>query len=182
MANAISLLAREKIIELYKTDMPLKAICGECGVSYGSVKTLIKRYKMQGLKGIAPRYAACGRKRDYNSECSYRLVRLYKRYHTQWGVSYILMKIKDKYPHLPLLCSRVYERRLKADNQITLEKNPPLQFVYHVQGARVPHETWQIDAKERLTTLDTKAACYLTISDEKTGCALEAHVFPLQPN
>lgn len=182
MAKAISLLARERMIALYKTDMALNAISLECGVSYGSVKTLIRRYKTQGVTGIVARYGACGRKRDYNSESSYRLVRLYKRYHPQWGVSYILMKIKDKYPQLPLLCSRVYERRLKADNQITLEKNPPLQFVYHVQGARLPHETWQIDAKERLTTLDTKAACYLTISDEKTGCALEAHVFSPQPN
>lgn len=151
------------------------------GINYGTVKNLIKRYKTEGAKGIIPQYNCCGLRRSYASECSYRLVRLYKHHHPKWGVSYILLKIKDKYPQLSLCCNRVYERRLKADNKVTLSKNPPLQLLYHPNRSRLPHDTWQIDAKERLETLDEKAACYLTTTDEKTGCVLETRVFPLWP-
>jgi hypothetical protein len=48
-----------------------------------------------------------------------------------------------------------------------------------VERAILPHDTWQIDAKEQITTLNGKPACYLTVTDEKTGGALEARVFPL---
>ena len=32
-----------------------------------------------------------------------------------------------------------------------------------------PHNIWEVDAKERFTLEDGSPACYLTITDEKTG-------------
>ena len=180
MATTIGFLEREEMIKLYETGISMLKISKEISVNYGTVKTLIKRYKTEGLAGIVPKYNQCGLRRSHESECSYRLVRFYKHYHPQWGVSYILMKIKEKYPKLPLCVSRVYERRLKAAHFVTLSKNPPLQSVYHPEASRLPHDTWQIDAKERLITLDGQSACYLTVSDEKTGCLLETNVFSLR--
>jgi hypothetical protein len=40
------------------------------------------------------------------------------------------------------------------------------------------HNIWQVDAKEHLQTLDGKAACYLTLTDEKSGAWLGATAFP----
>jgi DNA-binding CsgD family transcriptional regulator len=179
MGTAKSLPQREQMISLYAKGVSMLQISQQEGINYGTVKNLIKRYKNEGQKSLIPRYSQCGLTRPYDSECSYRLVRLYKHYHPKWGVSYILLKIKDKYPQLPLCGSRVYERRLKSENKVPLPKNPPLQLHYHPEGSRLPHDTWQIDAKERLETLDGKAACYLTTTDEKTGCVLDAKVFPL---
>ena len=179
MGSAKSIVEREQMISLYSKGISMLQISQQEGINYGTVKNLIKRYKNEGVKGLIPKYSQCGLTRQYESECSYRLVRLYKHYHPKWGVSYILLKIKDKYPQLPLCGNRVYERRLKEDNKVTLSKNPPLQLLYHPERSRLPHDTWQIDAKERLDTLDGKAACYLTTTDEKTGCVLEAKVFPL---
>ena len=41
------------------------------------------------------------------------------------------------------------------------------------------HNIWEVDAKERFHLLDGRPACYLTVTDEKTGAWLEAPVFPL---
>jgi Helix-turn-helix domain len=179
MATAKGMSQRERIITFYNENVSMVQISQQEEISYGTVKNLIKRYKSEGVEGLIPNYNQCGLKKSYESECSYRLVRLYKHYHPQWGVEYILMKIKKKHPQLVLCVSRVYERRLKAENKVTLPRNPPLQTVYHPERSREPHDTYQIDAKERLETLDGKAACYLTTTDEKTGCVLEAKVFPL---
>jgi hypothetical protein len=179
MANSINLITREVIVRLYGEGVSMLQISLQEKVSYDSVKRLIRRHKAEGAEGLLPRYSHCGRKRVYESECSYRLVRLYKHYHPQWGVGYILMKIGDKYPHLPLCVGRVYERRLKLENQLKWAKNPPLQYAYQIEQSRLPHDAWQVDAKELLRTLDGQTACYLSVSDEKTGCLLAAKVFSL---
>jgi IS30 family transposase len=179
MAKLISLDSREVVVNLHGQGTSMRQIALQEKISYDAVKRLIQRYKTEGEKGLIPKYAQCGLKRRYESELSYRLVRLYKHYHPQWGVAYILMKLKDKYAQLPLCVSRVYERRLKSENKLTLVKNPPLQLDYHVERSRLPHDAWQVDAKELLRTLSGQTACYLTITDEKTGCFIEAKVFPL---
>lgn len=179
MATAYKLTQREALTKLYDLGLSMLQIATQEGINYGTVKTLIKRYKTSGVDGLVTQYKQCGHKRTYDSERSFRLVRLYKHIHPTWGVEYILMKIREKYPDLPLCVSRVYERRLKSQHLLSMPKNPPLQNAYHTQKARLPHETWQIDAKENLKTLDGSVACYLTITDEKTGGALAANVFPL---
>lgn len=179
MGTVIGRRERELVVRLFEQGLSMLNISEQSEVSYNSVKRLIKRYKSEGLLGLIPKYAHCGQKRSYESELSYRLVRLYKYYHPQWGVGYILMKLKARYPNLKLCVSRVYERRLKKEQPMACVKNPPLQYSYAIEASRLPHDTWQIDAKEQLRTLDGQAACYLTVSDEKTGCLLEANVFSL---
>jgi len=39
------------------------------------------------------------------------------------------------------------------------------------------HNIWQVDAKEQLRTLDGHPACYLTLTDEKSGCWLGSLAF-----
>jgi hypothetical protein len=182
MATAYTIAERESFIKRHEQGESLLKISQESGVSYKTLKTLKKQYIAQGEKGLVPRYTNCGRKRSYESERSYRLVKLYKHFHQQWGMTYILMKIKEKYPDLPMCVSRIYERRLKVDNLVKTPKNPPLQSVYYAEKARSPHDTWQIDAKENIKTLDGQQACYLTTTDEKSGGALSATVFPLWSN
>jgi hypothetical protein len=42
------------------------------------------------------------------------------------------------------------------------------------------HNIWQVDAKENLVLKDGSEACYLTITDEKSGAWLAAPLFPPQ--
>lgn len=180
MGIAYTLSVRESVISLHETGINMLSIAIQTGISYGTVKTLVKRYKAKGKTGLNSHYNQCGRTRTYESERSYRLVRLYRYHHPTWGVEYILMKIRAKYPDLPLCVSRIYERRLRTNDLVSMPKNPPLQNVHYPERARLPHDSWQIDAKENIKTLDGQPACYLTTTDEKTGGALAAKVFPLR--
>jgi transposase len=92
MGSAKSLSQREHILGLYAKGVSMLQISQQEGINYGTVKNLIKRYKNEGYKGIIPRYSHCGLTRHFDSERSYRLVRLYKQHHAKWGVSYILLK------------------------------------------------------------------------------------------
>ena len=180
MAQAYSLSVRESVIQLYSIGMSRYKISVQLGLSYNTVKSLVKHYLACGEKGLQSNYHRCGRLVSYESERSYRLVRLYKHYHPGWGVGYILMKLKEKYPELPFCVSRVYERRLKQHHLLSMPRNPALSTVQYTERAVLPHDTWQVDAKEQLITLDGLKACYLTITDEKTGGILEGQVFPPQ--
>lgn len=182
MAQAYSLSVRESVIQLYKTGLSKIKISAELGMSYNTVKTIVKQYLALGDQGLQNNYQRCGRLVSYESERSYRLVRWYKHFHPGWGVGYILMKLKEKYPALQFCVSRVYERRLKQNHLISMPRNPPISTVHYIERAILPHDTWQVDAKERLTTLDGLEACYLTITDEKTGGILQGRVFPPQPH
>lgn len=179
MAQSYSLAVREDVIRLRTSGHSMISISLELGLHYNTVRSVVKRYKVQGSEGLVPHYDRCGRPRSRASELSYRLVRWYKHHHPTWGVAYILMQIRDKHPDLVLCVSRVYERRLRADHLLSMPRNPPLPSVYHPPASVMPHDTWQVDAKEQIVTMDGNAACYLTITDEKTGGVLEARVFPL---
>ena len=43
--------------------------------------------------------------------------------------------------------------------------------------SKAVHNIWQVDAKENLILLDTTPACYLTITDEKSGAWLASLCF-----
>lgn len=179
MAQSYSFSVREDVIRLHEAGHSMVSISLELGIHYNTVRSLVKRYKLQGRDGMYPRYDRCGRTRRPSSELSYRLVRWYKHHHPGWGVAYILMHIREKHPDLAMCVSRVYERRLRADNLLSVPRNPPLLNKYHPPTSVLPHDTWQVDAKEQIVTVDGKPACYLTFTDEKTGSVLAAHVFPL---
>jgi hypothetical protein len=184
MSQIISPPTRHRIIELFHEGQNGRQISVATGHSYKSIRTLLQRYKSEGEGGLIPSYSNSGKRCSKESECAYRLVRLYKHYHQLWGVSYILLQIKKAHPDIALCGCRHYERRLKADPHAAsnkLAKNTPLQVVYHPERSILPHDCWQIDAKERLTTLDGLDACYLTTSDVKSDATLSAFVFPLCP-
>lgn len=146
------------------------------GVSFQTVQTICRRFEAEGERGLAPRYANCGRQVKEEHELSFRLVRLLKSLHPSWGIAYILGRIRRDYPQLPLQSERHYQRRTRLLGgklpKAQVPRSPP------ATAARVPHETWQIDAKECLQLADGSVACYLNVTDEKTAAVLAAKVFP----
>lgn len=45
--------------------------------------------------------------------------------------------------------------------------------------ATVPHQIWQLDAKEQVRLADGSRVCWLLATDEASGATLEPEVFPL---
>jgi transposase len=178
MAQTLNIGLRMKIVDCKAGGMKMTKIAQELGVNYNTVRTLCKRHQAEGTSGLVPKYANCGRPLRAEHEKAFRLVRLLKWLHPTWGVPYLVQRIELEFPDLPLQSIRHYQRRLSLGSQKV--PSPILPEKIPVDRARQAHDTWEIDAKERLELADGQEACYLNITDEKTNAMLQAEVFPPQ--
>ncbi len=176
MSQAKSLTVRHEVIRLKKTGLTHAQISETLQIGLGTVKNLWKRYLISGESGLLTAYSNCGRRVESSGERTYRLIRLTKYLHPSWGVPFIILKIGEKYPQLDFRSIRQYQRRLfEGSGKLPPPILPPRIIL---DKARVAHDAWQIDAKERFPLLDGKEVCYLTIADESTGAILAARAFP----
>jgi hypothetical protein len=180
MGQAKALDVRYQVVHLREAGRTFECIAVTLKVSVRTCKTYWKRYKEGGKDHLVVRYGVCSRPVDISRQAGYRLVRLLKHLHSTWGIPYIVLRIKDKYPELPLQSVRHYQRRVHLDTEAMPRSIlHPQTWVWQ---SRMAHDTWQIDAKERLTLKDGQVACYLTITDEATGAILAAEPFSPQPD
>ena len=174
MKRNIPLSTRKEVVELRLSGKQHLEVAKQLGISQETSKNIWKRYKLEGESGLVLKYTNCGRTISESEEKNYRLVRLLKFLHPTWGVKYICLKIKEKFPQLNLRSVRQYQSRLSKD-KIPKSKLP---VVENMEKAKTPHDTWQIDAKERVKLLDGTEACYFTVVDESSGAILAARSFP----
>ena len=176
MGQATEAAVRQKIVLDWQTGMSYAALARQYGMSYNTIRSVCRRYQNLGSSGLLPNYGRCGRKVEAQHDKVFRLIRLLKHLHPQWGVPYLVQRIEEKYPNLPLQSIRHYQRRLAIHGQhlpaTILPKEPA------VDRARQVHEVWEIDAKERIDLGEEHKACYLNITDEKSGAILRAQGFP----
>jgi transposase len=174
MAQATTLSTRKQLIELRLSGRKHLDISSLLGISQETSKNIWKRYKQEGDLCLVPHYKNCGRPITKKEEVNFRLIRLLKHMHPEWGVKFICLRIKEKYPQLDLRGIRQYQSRL-SKNKLPKSKLP---IVENDKKAKLPHDTWQIDAKERIKLLDGTEGCYITVVDEASGAILATKVFP----
>lgn len=176
MGQAKTLDIRQQIVHLNASGQSNSQIASTLQVSLGTVKNILKRYRLHGDAGLPPSHANCGQGVNWASELAFRLVRLLRHLHPGWGVPYILLMIAEKFPDLPLQSIRQYQRRLfEHSGRLPAPILPPAPVP---ERSRIAHDTWEIDAKERLKLGDGTPACYLTVVDDGTGSLLAARGFP----
>ncbi len=178
MGQAKDSMLRHKIVSDRLKGLSFTAISVQYGIGYNTVRSICHRYLSEGEAGIIPRTSNCGRRVTFQSELAFRFVRLISHKHPSWGIPYILTRIRVYFPDLELQSERHYQRRIKR--HIGSPPAPVLPKSAPVDRARAPHDTWQIDAKERLQFTETpdQQGCFLNITDEKTTALLEAKSFP----
>lgn len=179
MGKAISASLRLEIINArQKEKLSYRSLAERFKVNYNTVRRLILLHQQKGKLALSPNYSNCGRPINSNAEKAYRLVRLIRYFHPQWGVPYILMRIEIAFPNLDLQSIRHYQRRLKKDfyrhkvAAATIPREPVFNDV------RLPHDEWQIDAKEQIKLASGTRTCYLNVTDKKTNALLKAKTFP----
>lgn len=178
MGQSKDALLRHKIVAERAKGLSFTVLSAQYGIGYNTVRSICHRYSSEGEAGLIPRTANSGRRTTPQSELAFRLVRLISHKHPTWGIPYILTRIRVFFPDLVLQSERHYQRRIKR--HIGSPPAPVLPKSEPVDRAREPHDTWQIDAKERLDLTDTpeQQGCFLNITDEKTTALLEAKSFP----
>jgi transposase len=177
MGQSKSFELRLTVSQLRDSGQTYIKIAQDLGLSEKTVRTWCKRYVTSGISGLTELTKNNkGRPLKVEDARSYRFVRLLKHLHPMWGIPFILTKLREDYPELLLENARLYQRRLKVHYNLLPEPTLPPKPI--IEKSRIAHDTWQIDAKERLVMLDGQVACYLTIVDEGTGTLLAAEPFP----
>ena len=181
MSSAKDLSIRYKVIEEWRDGASYKDLSLRHGLHYHTVRMWCLRWQENPESGLVARYANCGKGVLLELDKAFRLVRLVAHKHPNWGIPYIVCRISRDYPELTLKSARQYQRKIKRPKDkvaaLALPKSEP------IDRARVPHEVWQIDAKEHISLKDQgREVCYLNVTDEKTSAVLKAYAFPPREN
>ena len=178
MAPPLDYPIRLEVIRLRKAGYSLRKISSTLSISYQSVQTLCSRYSLNEESGLAPRYSSCGRPGPKQTDLCFRAARWLKYLHPKWGAPFIRALLVLRYPDHRIASIRTLQRwfRQAGLNEPRLARPPS---VGRPPKASFVHQTWEIDAKERLVLSSGESACYLSIVDQYSGSLLSAHVFPL---
>ena len=171
---------RQKAIALWQSGRKKSEISRQLGVDYDTLLGWIKRFSQEGASGLNLHYACCGRSRRYNDQSQVRIraLELMGR-HKHWGAAYLHLNLQREFPQEKLPKPRQLQRWVA---QAGIRQKGTRLPTEQAQWARHAFERVQVDAKERLVTRDGRECCYLNFTDEYTGAALDAFVFPLGPN
>lgn len=169
---------RQKAIELWQSGQKKSEISRQLGVDYDTLLGWIERFSQDGAPGLNLRYACCGRNCNDQSPVRIRALEL-MRQHKDWGAAYLRLNLQREFPGEKLAGPRQLQRWVAQAG--IRQKGTRLPTV-QAQWAHHAFERVQVDAKERLVTRDGRECCYLNFTDEYTGAALDAFVFPLGPN
>lgn len=101
--------------------------------------------------------------------------------HPTWGAGYIRVRLADEagVELATLPSERTLQRWFRQ------ERLPPAPSgrrpTSTADRATAPHDTWQMDAAERLRTADGQGVSWLRLVDEYTGAFLDTSLFPPVP-
>jgi hypothetical protein len=180
MGQPVHLPVRERLISLRAEGHTVNFIAQEVGLSFWTVRHLLRRHNKKGSSGCAPDYTSCGAggrlRADY---FFFRASRWLKRLHLSWGAPFIRMKLAQRYGEAGLPSSRQMQRwfRQCGLNEPRQRKGEP-----KAGKAQAVHDCWQVDAKERLVLAGGQPCSYLSVVDEHSGSSLGAVLFPLPPD
>lgn len=179
MGRAVELAVRRLIVERHERGEAFGQIAQQLGLSYWTVRSIYRSWHKQGNQALQTHYERCGRpaKRRLDSHM-WRSALALRRHHSHWGAGVIRVMLSRRWPDHPLPSRRTLGRWLAAANLIPKKSRVPKGPSR--DRAREVHETWQIDAKEEMAMADRSWASWLAISDEHSGAALAAEVFPPQ--
>lgn len=179
MGQATNATLRLEVIAVHRAEkLSYGALAKRFKLSYNTVRTICIEYEKHGTSSLTPDFSNCGRKISDESEKAYRLVRLIAHLHEDWGVPYILTKIKFAFPQLKLQSIRTYQRRLAKERPNGPLPVPVVPKIKNQPKARQAHDEWQIDAKERIVLPNGKEVCYLNITDTKSHSLIKVKPFP----
>lgn len=174
MPCALAMAVRKQVVLEWSKGQTLISICEKHHLSYNTVRRLCQRYRREGSQGLTPHYNCCGRNKTSNPLVK-RAAGWLKRLHPGWGGGFIRLILQRRYGKRQVPCERTLQRWFKKAGLYKVKSTfpqPSFPWAVHI------HDTWQVDAKEKLRLKSGEKLCYLTVVDEKSGSLLKAFVFP----
>ena len=98
MGAALSYQDRELIINQKLKGKSLTCIAREQNFSYSTTCRIWRRFKTNGMEGLAANYSNCGPTTIKRSKKIHRSSVWLKRKYPKWGAPFIMTILKDRYP------------------------------------------------------------------------------------
>ena len=110
MGLAIDMATRLQIVREASEGTSLISLSKKYQVNYNTCCKFYRNYKRLGEAGLKTNYHNCGPKTIKSDYFVYRASCWLKRLHPEWGASFILIQLKEKYPYLKLPSPRTLQR------------------------------------------------------------------------
>jgi transposase len=175
MPRALAQPLRERIVDQRQQGLSLRAIAQQMGLVYGTVRAWWARFRRQATDGLKTHYDRCGPRGSLFAAAIQQEALQMKKDHPRWGGTLVRLQLAERFVGDPLPGVRTLQSWWKAAGlQPPRAQQPPVPR----QRGRVPHDVWQIDAKEQVRLGDRTGSCVLTVTDEASGALVGLLPFP----
>lgn len=176
MPKPVPIPVRRKLLHRARSGEGAAELAAAFGLPVRTVRHLLKRFRDRGDGALAPDYRA-PRGLPHAHAAAVRDASLgLRREHPGWGAELIRVALRVRRPELPSP-SAASLRRWFRDAGLG-----PAPRGHRASGSRgraaEPHQTWQVDASERIPLRDGRQVSWLRVVDEASGAVLGTAVFP----
>jgi hypothetical protein len=178
MPKPVPIPVRRKLLERAQQGESTASLAAAFDLAPRTVRHLRKRFRDRGPDGVAPDYH---RPRDlphaYPDPVRDAALAL-RRQHPTWGAVLIWVALGQRRPKLdrprphPSTLRRWFHDANLAPALSARRPRP------QAKRATAPHQTWQIDAAERIPLADGTQVSWLRLVDEASGAVLGTTIFP----
>ena len=175
MARPIPLPIREALFRLWQQGRNSRQIAASLGLPGSTVRRFVGRFRQHGAAGIAPDYPRAPTDEAQFPDLIQAALRL-RREHPTWGAGLIRVHLLQAGTGRPVPSERALQRWFaKAGLSPAPRGRRPTAARAR---ATLPHETWQMDAKEKIRIRGHERVSWLRLVDDCSGAMLWTTVFP----
>jgi transposase len=166
---------RQAIWQRHQRGQDVITIAHALDLTPRTVRHLVRRFQLRGDCALAPSYRhGSAISSDFGDEVRQEALALCQQ-HPTWGAGLIRIMLRRQQAEA-LPSERTLQRWFQ---EAGLGPAPAgRRPVPNPQRAQVPHEVWQMDAKERVKLKSGAQVSWLRIVDEGSGAVLWTAVFP----
>src|SRR5512135_213498 len=176
MPKPVPIPVRRKLLQRARQGESTASLAAAFGLAPRTVRHLRKRFLDRGPEGVSPDYRAPrGLPHAYPDQVREAALAL-RRQHPTWGAVLIRVALRARRPKIAWPSPSTLRRWF---HDAGLGPAPPPQRPRpQSKRATAPHQTWQIDASERIPLAHGSQVCWLRVVDEATGAVLGTVIFP----
>jgi transposase len=178
MPKPVPIPVRQKIWERAALGESAASLAQFFDLSPRTMRHLLKRAREQGDAGLLPSYRGPSTLDHAYSDEVRQAILASRRQHRTWGAELIRVMLAEEQPQVAWPSSQTIRRWFRVADLAPAPAGRRLGSSSSSARARLPHQTWQIDASEHIPLADKSEVCWLRIVDEATGAVLRTDVFP----
>jgi len=176
MPKPVPIPVRRKLLHRAQQGESTASLAAAFALAPRTVRHLTRRFRDRGPDGIAPDYHTPQKLPHAYPDPVRRAALALRREHPTWGAALIWVALREQRPDLARPHPSTLRRWLRDAG---LGPAPPSRRPHTPsKRATAPHQTWQVDASERIALADGTQVCWLRVVDEATGAVLRTVIFP----